>query len=313
MRSTVLLLSLLIGAQTFHILQMPDSKNHQEITRLAILRATEKVCESVDTAFKAPEPLDSETLADACSRKDFASNFETSIRFISFYNVLRDIANIPGQYPEEHFDNETFKKGKRSITRRMKAITKKIEKYEFDDAREELGKVLHTVQDFYSHSDWIELGNTEPCTALINPEEEIPNPATKNMKTCDDSSDGPSEHIKDHIIRGKILTSGYARLFRPKGKCSHGGFPYSPDGINKDYSASSHGSLHNIAADVAINASVQLLEKILGSLTEDPALNFLRLMGLHSEMPKGEWKPLISFLNFKPRYPTATGDEYVEV
>lgn len=36
----------------------------------------------------------------------------------------------------------------------------------------------------------------------------------------------------------------------------------SLDGINKDASDSSHGSLHNKAADVAIDASVQLLEKI---------------------------------------------------
>lgn len=60
------------------------------------------------------------------------------------------------------------------------------------------------------------------------------------------------------------------------GKCSHGGFPDYPEGINKDYSDSSHGSLHNQAADVAIDACVQLLEKILRSLKKDPALNFLR-------------------------------------
>jgi len=59
-------------------------------------------------------------------------------------------------------------------------------------------------------------------------------------------------------------------------KCSNGGFPDYPDGINKDYSDSSHGELHNKAANVSINASVQLLEKIWRSLKKDPALNFFR-------------------------------------
>ncbi|KAL0147993.1 hypothetical protein M9458_056720, partial [Cirrhinus mrigala] len=48
MRSAFLLLALLIGAQTFHILEKPNSKNHQDITKLAILRATVKVCEKVE-------------------------------------------------------------------------------------------------------------------------------------------------------------------------------------------------------------------------------------------------------------------------
>ncbi|ROL50879.1 hypothetical protein DPX16_15123 [Anabarilius grahami] len=178
---------------------------------------------------------------------------------ISFYNVMRDVANIPGQHPEEHFDNEKFQEGKESITSGIKAITE------------------------------------------------------KEMETCDNSSNSNSENIKESIIKEKFLTSGYARRSRPKGKCSHGGFPDYPEGINKDYRDSSHGSLHNQAADVAIDACVQLLEKILRSLKKEPALNFLRLMGLHSEKPKGEWKPLISFLDFKLRYPDASEDEYVEV
>ncbi len=38
------------------------------------------------------------------------------------------------------------------------------------------------LKDFYSHSNWIELGNTEPCTALINLEENIPNPAGNSVR-----------------------------------------------------------------------------------------------------------------------------------
>ncbi|KAL1279367.1 hypothetical protein QQF64_026040 [Cirrhinus molitorella] len=313
MRSAFLLLTLLIGAQTFHILQNPNSKTHQDMTRMAILLATANICKSVENNFKAPAPLNSEMLAEACHQKTFASNFEKGIRIISYNNVMTDLNNIFGQHPEQHFDNEKFQEGKQVITSGLIAITNDIEKERFDDARKKLGTILHVLQDFYSHTNWIELGYTEPCTALIDPEENIPNPANKHMVTCDDSPNGKSANIKDEIIKGKILTSGYVRKSKPKGKCSHGGFPDFKEGINKDYSDSSHGPLHTTAAKVAIDASVQLLEKIWRSLKKDQALIFFKLMGLCNETPKGEWKYRISLFNFKDSYPDATEEDIVDV
>ncbi|KAL0198860.1 hypothetical protein M9458_007400, partial [Cirrhinus mrigala] len=50
------------------------------------------------------------------------------------------------------------------------------------------------------------------------------------------------------------------------------GFRKSWDGINKDYKDSSHGFLHNEAAEVATKASVQLLETIWNSTNADQFL-----------------------------------------
>lgn len=53
-----------------------------------------------------------------------------------------------------------------------------------------------------------------------------------------------------------------------QGKCSHGGFfdrtsKKDPiGGINKDKVSSSHGQLHQQAADLAVNATIELLEDI---------------------------------------------------
>ncbi|KAL4593093.1 von Willebrand factor A domain-containing protein 7-like, partial [Arapaima gigas] len=66
---------------------------------------------------------------------------------------------------------------------------------------------------------------------------------------------------------------------KPKGKCSHGGFfdrtsgKTPVGGINKDDLSSSHGDLHQDAALVATNATVQLLEDIRLSVGD---INFLR-------------------------------------
>ncbi|XP_067282501.1 von Willebrand factor A domain-containing protein 7-like [Pseudorasbora parva] len=175
----------------------------------------------------------------------------------------------------------------------------------FNDARKTLGITLHTLQDFYSHSNWIELSNTEPCTALINQDENIPNPAGKNESTCEDKADGKSDIIRAEILQQKKLTSGYTRKSRPEGKCSHGGFRDFSCGINKDYNTSCHGSLHSRASEVAIKATVQLLEEILRR--SDP-LSFFRLVGLDERPVEGKLIALL-FSAFRNRYPDASEDD----
>lgn len=67
-------------------------------------------------------------------------------------NIERD---FPGTYhSEEHFDNSDFTGGADLIERRYKNIagTVKTEK----EARQEFGKLLHAIQDFYSHSNYVD-------------------------------------------------------------------------------------------------------------------------------------------------------------
>ncbi|XDV12203.1 hypothetical protein PO909_000918 [Leuciscus waleckii] len=280
MRRVFLLLALLIGVHTFHILRKPNSKNHQEITRIAILRATAKDCER-NQNYRTPNPLNSETLAKACGYDH--GNFEKAIKIITFHNVMTDITFVNSA--KHHFDNEEFTAGKELITTGIDRIVNLVEAVKFDDPRKTLGEILHSLQDFYSHSNWIELGNTKPCTALINPEEPIPNPAEKDQVTCEPhcANGNCGGKFRNAILEGHILTSGYFELISGAGKCSHGGSPdkttvagRSWDGINKDYSDSSHGSHHNKAADVAIDASVQLLEKIRERIDRENGNNFRR-------------------------------------
>ncbi|KAI2666895.1 von Willebrand factor A domain-containing protein 7 [Labeo rohita] len=294
MRGAFLLLALMIGVQTFHTREKSNSKNHQDITKLAILRATAEVCKSAE-GFTEPEPLNAQTLAKACKKDAFKSNFETGIKMITHYNTQTNIAQR--FTPKYHFNNEKFLDGKAVIIKGIEDITADMKKANFENARKTLGTILHTLQDFYSHSNWIELGNTEPCTALINLEESIPNPADENTETCESNipNTKTGAKFKDNVVENKILTSGYfGKMNKKKGKCSHGGtFDFSTgigrgwDGINKDAIDSSHGLDHHKAADMAVTASVQLLDKIWKN-NDDPS--FFRLMGLDMTKPKGKWK-----------------------
>jgi hypothetical protein len=58
---------------------------------------------------------------------------------------------------------------------------------DLDKARGRIGDALHTLQDFYSHSNWIEMGKTE-INALIGLNEKIGRVAEVNQSTC--SSNG---------------------------------------------------------------------------------------------------------------------------
>lgn len=70
--------------------------------------------------------------------------------------------------PWNHFDNEQFGHGSYLLIALKKAVINKIkdvknadkEAQKGKEARKILGAALHTLQDFYAHSNWYEMGNT---------------------------------------------------------------------------------------------------------------------------------------------------------
>lgn len=107
-------------------------------------------------------------------------------------------------------------------------------------------------QDFYSHSNWIELGNKLPYTKLIKPDLPIENIAGRNTcivhsvgieflslhcislcwyctcwlelfsdittPTCRDcEGDACENNILDSVLQKQILTSGYYGFNKPEG------------------------------------------------------------------------------------------------
>uniref|UniRef100_A0A3Q1BJ52 von Willebrand factor A domain containing 11 n=1 Tax=Amphiprion ocellaris TaxID=80972 RepID=A0A3Q1BJ52_AMPOC len=187
-----------------------------------------------------------------------------------------------------HFNSEAFLEGRSLITQGMAAIKANIRKENFQAARETLGRVLHTLQDFYSHSNWVELDNTEPYINLIRPDLPLENLAGKcDTATCSDCASGTCPNpILPNILKEKKLTSGYMGIFssdKPKGKCSHGGASdltstaVPRGGISKDERRSDNVALHNAAVNVATAASLELLQDIRLAAGDN---DFLRMMGI---------------------------------
>ena len=189
------------------------------------------------------------------------STIETISSQIKFINAINEIqsANVEmdsspsNSIAAVHFDGEQFLQGSQRLIRlRQELITSLLQGDKFQHARDLAGNALHTLQSFYSRSNWIELGNTSPLNALAQPgsdiwQENIIAGATE--ATCENCLlNGVSDNTcANNLITGK-LTSGYRSgqdIKKPVdiGKCSHGGqtddsrLTPATGGINKDSSS----------------------------------------------------------------------------
>ncbi|XP_049900731.1 von Willebrand factor A domain-containing protein 7 [Epinephelus moara] len=274
-----------------------NSTTHRDITQRAVLRKTAEVCrdmaasEGRDFSLTIDNSVSAEKVQRACSSTGTSTSvlssvmFRTSIANMYFSNAKVDVVFALSE--EHHFDDETFQGGRDVITAGVAAVKASVKLENFVAGRWTLGRVLHTLQDFYSHSNWVELGNNAPYSTLIRPDQPLENLADLSTPTCRNCTGGNCENnLLPDLLQQGLLTSGYFNVFssaKPAGKCSHGGsFDRTSrqdpvGGISKDDVGSSHGSLHHKAADLAVNATMELLEDIRVAVGDK---NFLRLMGL---------------------------------
>ena len=168
-----------------------------------------------------------------------------------------------------HFDGESFPNGRdRVVALKAQVISQLQNSSDGAAARQSLGQALHTLQDFYSHSNWIELGHSSPNSAIT-----ASGPLSfsgSGERTCADRILLPG--TGGTLVTTK-LTSGYyhdeneVKPVPDPGKCNHGGLADGllTDGINKDvtnFSWAPHGFLHDAAASVAQEASKQFIRDI---------------------------------------------------
>ncbi|KAM9363393.1 von Willebrand factor A domain-containing protein 7 [Symphorus nematophorus] len=269
------------------------ASTHISITGTALLQKVAEACRAVAEAagheFKptgaSPEELVQACLGPTATGEVSGAKFHSALQEIYVQNGLvdRDFVNSA----PHHFNSEAFLEGRGLIMEGMVAIKANVRNENFQAARETLGRVLHTLQDFYSHSNWVELGHTEPYNNLISPDRPLENLADVNTATCSDCASGTCPNpILSNILKEKKLTSGYMGIFsaaKPKGKCSHGGaadLTSAVDprgGINKDERRSDNVALHDTAVKAATAASLQLLDDIRLAVGNK---SFLRMMGI---------------------------------
>ena len=287
-----------IGTMVANLLHGP-SRSHHAITEQACLQVAQEalLAEGLLSSRVPPSELEASSLVQrAFGDEASAKDFQRAMNEIGEANS--DVDDIEESETEAHFDAEDFIEGNRRLLNLRRIVITQILNKEFERARVAAGRFLHTLQDFYSHSNWIELGHRTPNAALGNPGSKLTNIAPLNSPTCINCQDTTCRN--NLIANVWFLTSGYyhgQRIKKPdaetltrtatnQGKCSHGGFidksrhSTASGGINKDSTLatfSPHWYLHPEAAEVAIAASVNFFEDIreqVGSRL------FLRFKGL---------------------------------
>ena len=244
-----------------------ETKDHTLITRYGLLKT------SILFFKNNPQYLRNETLTGSLfdvlrdlsdkpnAAKDTIDTISPKIKFINAINEIQSANVEMDSFPFNttaavHFDGEQFLQGsQRLIKLRQELITLLLKGDKLQHARNLAGNALHTLQSFYSRSNWIELGNTLPLNALAQPgsdiwQENIIAGATEpTCRNClsDEQSNVATDTCANNLITGK-LTSGYRSgqdIKKPvdMGKCSHGGqtddsrFKPATGGINKDSSS----------------------------------------------------------------------------
>jgi len=145
--------------------------------------------------------------------------------------------------------------------------------------REDLGKALHTIQDYYSHGTWVELGNTDIDRRLgvsvipRVPASVAPCPGNPNAIAA---GAGGALSTSYFVGLGTRETFGCDMDQLPANKCFHGNYRPTCMGINKDLSAHDAASegvaqnpLHGMARSLAEKATREFVQGIVDELGND--------------------------------------------
>lgn len=186
---------------------------------------------------------------------------EAAIRQIVFAN--KDTDQLVNQFnTEKHFDGEDFLGGSQRLIQLKEQTIAKVTREEPSafSAQTDLGGALHTVQDFYAHSNWVNLGHSSTdINAKLG--HETFSGTDRATPTCPDN---PSTLGGAGL---RELTSGYFTFTAgvipscsvPSGKCRHGLLLVCPAGINKD---DDNQPGFSTARALAVEASKDFLNQI---------------------------------------------------
>ncbi|MBN3319139.1 VWA7 protein, partial [Atractosteus spatula] len=274
-----------------------SSYTHQDITEEAILNVTREIFMSQPNRWghilpvqEPQEPLTAGDLfgsyygdQEAVSMKAFWQAVGEVVRA----NAHMDFRSEMQSNPIYHFDSERIQGARDFLRWRWIQTLDSITARDYQGAREGLGYLLHSLQDFYSHSNWVEMGHTEVNSDLLNSADQLV--AAEDVQTCRECWDfSCKNNILEDVNSRKLLTTGYFGTDpkKPPGKCSHGGILdqsrslRARGGINKDSTSplfSPHHYLHGDAARLATAATVTLLRDLRDTAG---VTDFLRLMNV---------------------------------
>ena len=131
--------------------------------------------------------------------------------------ALDEIVNANGGvdddqfHSKKHFDGENFADGQEWVLSQRQRVIEAIAAENAAGARAALGAALHSIQDFYSHSNWVDTGHNSPSPALGRPGQALAPVAAESVNTCQDCIPHTIPLCNDCTsnVLTNLLTSGY--------------------------------------------------------------------------------------------------------
>lgn len=146
------------------------SVSHLEMSKKAIFDFIIDTFQKMDSS-KQPERMSEiikslEKTTNRFSREyisvdKYVYHFSKTIQEILDSNEKTDLNKNTIDNPIFHFDAEFLQETNDRLITQKKDIISNLEQNEYKKAREQIGQYFHTLQDFYSHSNWIEMNNTD--------------------------------------------------------------------------------------------------------------------------------------------------------
>jgi hypothetical protein len=144
--------------------------------------------------------------------------------------------------PKAHFDDERFAAGSARLNAKLSAALDALDSCDAGAAREQLGRALHAVQDFFAHSNWVENHAPSDPIDMLNLKDPPPG------LVCD-----PKTH------KGGLTSGYYPDDKRPSpDKCVHAE-------LNKDDASRPYHELARLRALAETKAMLALFDRAIAA------------------------------------------------
>lgn len=136
---------------------------------------------------------------------DVVQTIEAATSSVDFNSATKDL-------PMAHFDAERFMDSNARVQEYQRRVNYDVEYNAYDDARTQSGQILHTIQDFYSHSNWVEQGKTDVKSNIGQASFDAEQTSLNDPTVCDDGLDPANQ--KCTLVKEEcgILASLFAKL-----------------------------------------------------------------------------------------------------
>lgn len=157
-------INLLARLNGYNVAKLSETLTHEEILRRGVLRSVAKY-------FNDQNRRNSSIVMDVSIRYLYKMHYGKWYCHIELDNILKTILEpnvgivdsdpATKTNPTAHFDAETFVNSNSRVMNYTALIYDHLGAKDYDRARVLTGRILHTIHDFYSHSNWVEMGKSD--------------------------------------------------------------------------------------------------------------------------------------------------------